>query len=58
LIRWLSYVHPGQFNLENPMSRKANPSKQNFWKRHLEAQPASGLGIKAYCHEHGLNFSS
>jgi transposase-like protein len=40
------------------MSRKTNPSKQIFWKKHLEAQPASGMSIKAYCREHGLNFSS
>lgn len=40
------------------MRRKSNPSKQDFWKKHLEAQPASGMSIKAYCREHGLNFSS
>jgi hypothetical protein len=40
------------------MSRKTNPSKHIFWKKHFEAQPASGMSIKAYCHEHGLDFSS
>ncbi len=40
------------------MTRKTDSSKQIFWKTHLEAQPASGMSIKAYCHEHGLSFSS
>jgi transposase len=40
------------------MSRKSNSSKHDFWKSHLEAQATSGMSIKAYCHENGLNFSS
>jgi transposase-like protein len=37
------------------MPRKTSTEREQFWRRHIDQQPASRLSIRAYCDRHGLN---
>jgi transposase-like protein len=37
------------------MPRKTSTEREQFWRRHINRQPASRLSIRAYCQRHGLH---
>ena len=41
--------------METPMPRKTSTEREQFWRRHLDQQRASGLSVREYCHLHGLS---
>jgi transposase-like protein len=36
------------------MPRRISTEREQFWRRHIDRQPASQLSIRAYCRRHGL----
>jgi transposase-like protein len=37
------------------MPRKTSTEREQFWRRHIDRQPASRLSIRDYCVRHGLH---
>jgi transposase-like protein len=40
------------------MPRRTSTEREQFWRRHIDQQPASQLSIRGYCHRHGLHEQS